>query len=275
MRGVSRLPVGLPAFVALLLMVSSFGCGESGVDGATVIHSTVGGLDLSGTYLRSDSSTRGPTMLLLHETGPTHSRFDFDPIWETLAQAGYNLVAPDLRSHGLSEAGGTHEELAYSSDGYPEDVRGWLQFIADRADAGDPLDRDRVGILGLGSSASIAAAALGKEYVGCAVAVSPSIAEINAFEDGFLRPGEIADALDGPPEPDAIIELSEDVSLHTTRWMVSVGDEPSATDGPVLHAATEEPSSLYEESGAFHGTELLMLSEDNRRAMVEWCLDKL
>jgi len=256
-------------------MLSATACGDSTVDGATVIHTTASGFDLNGTYLRPDSSQRQPTLLLLHQTGSIHSRHDFDPIWLSLSQAGYGLIAPDLRSHGLSDPAGDPELLAYDPEGYPEDVRGWLQFIADRAEAGDPIDRDRVGIIGLGTSASLAAAALGKGYVNCAVAASPSITEINALEGGFLRSGEIPQDGGGIPDPEEPVVLTDNLELHSTLWMVSVGDEPSATDGPVLLEASGEPSELLEESGAFHAEELLLISEGNQRAMVEWCLEKL
>jgi pimeloyl-ACP methyl ester carboxylesterase len=248
------------------------GCSKSEVDGATIIHTTADGMDLSGTYHQPDSSARQPTLLLLHQTGPTHNRHDFDAIWLTLSQAGFGLVAPDLRSHGFSDPGGELDDLAYDPQGYPEDVRGWLQFISDRAEAGDPLDRERVGIIGLGTSASLAAAALGKGYVSCAVALSPSINEINALEGGFPRSGEVPGEGGGAPDPDLPVVLTDTVALHSTLWMVSVGDEPAATDGPVLHEASAEPSELHEETGSFHGEELLLISEDNQRTMADWCL---
>lgn len=264
----------LGAFVVAALLGLT-ACSESEVSGATVIHTTASGFDLNATYLRADSSQRQPTLLLLHETGVARSRHDFDPIWDTLVEAGFGLVAPDLRGHGLSDPVADLDSLAYDPSGYPEDVRGWLQFIADRDDAGDPVDRTAVGIIGFGTSASLAAAALGKDYVACAVAVSPSITELNALEGGFLRSGEVPGDGGGEPDPKAPVVLTDNVTLHSTLWMVSSGDEPSGTDGPVLLSASGEPSELHEETGAFHGNELMLLSESNQRAMVQWCLNIL
>jgi len=266
-----------PGVVTLLAaaLLSLTGCAESRVDGATVVHTTASGLDLNGTYLRPDSSERQPTLLLLHETGATRSRHDFDPIWDTLVQAGFGLVAPDLRGHGLSDPVTDLDALAYDPSGYPEDIRGWLQFISDRDDAGDPVDRSAVGVIGFGTSASLAAAALGKDYVACAVAVSPSITEINALEGGFLRSGEVPGDTGGEPDPKDPVILTDNVTLHSTLWMTSAGDEPSATDGPVLLGASGEPSELQEETGAFRGAEIMLLSESNQRAMVQWCLNIL
>jgi pimeloyl-ACP methyl ester carboxylesterase len=261
--------------LGLMAVFCLIACGDSEVSGATVIHTTASGIDLNGTYLRPGSDQRQPTLLLLHETGPTHSRHDFDPIWDSLAQAGFGLVAPDLRGHGLSDSVADLEPLAYDPGGYPEDVRGWLQFIGDREDGGDPVDRSRVGIIGLGTAASLAAAALGKDYVACAVAASPSITEINALQGGFPRSGEVPGETGGPPDPEEPVVLADDVALHSTLWMLSVGDEPSATDGAALLEASAEPSELHEETGAFHGEELLLVSESNQRAMVQWCLDIL
>jgi pimeloyl-ACP methyl ester carboxylesterase len=265
---------GLGAFVAVAAL-SLTACAESEVDGATVVHTTATGVELNGTYLRANSSQRQPTLLLLHETGPTHSRHDFDPIWDTLVQAGFGLVAPDLRGHGRSDPVADIDSLAYDPSGYPEDVRGWLQFISDRDEAGEPVDRSAVGIIGFGTSASLAAAALGKDYVACAVAVSPSITELNALEGGFLRDGEIPGEPPGEPDPKEPVILTDNVTLHSTLWMSAAGDEPSATDSTVLLAASGEPSELHEEAGAFHGAELMLLSESNQRAMVQWCLNVL
>ena len=265
---------------ALLFAASLSGCPQSQVDGASVIHTTATGVDLSGTYLRPNSDERQATLLLLHETGNGHSRHDFDDIWNDLIDAGYGLVAPDLRSHGLSDSGGSLEDLRLDPSGYPEDVRGWLGFIGDRADAGDPVDRARVGIVGLGTSGSLAAAALGKGYVDCAVALSARTDEVNGLESGFPRDGEVpgggseeGDDDDSADPAPAI--LTDNVTLHSTRWMVSVSDEPSATDAPALFEATTEPRDLQEESGSFRGLQLLLISEDNQHAVVDWCLDKL
>ncbi len=264
--------IGACLAAALLSLTS---CAKSEVSGATVVHTTASGVDLNGTYLRPSSSERQPTLLLLHETGATHSRRDFDPIWDTLVQAGFGLVAPDLRGHGRSDSVADIDALAYDPSGYPEDVRGWLQFISDRDDDGDPVDRSAVGVLGFGTSASLAAAALGKGYVACAVAVSPSITEINALQGGFLRSGEIPSDTGGEPNPEDPVILTDNVTLHSTLWMTSSSDEPSATDGSVLLSASGDPSELHEETGAFHGAELMLLSESNQHAMVQWCLNVL
>ncbi|MEE2830003.1 MAG: alpha/beta fold hydrolase [Myxococcota bacterium] len=275
----NRLPSTPLLLLVGLLLVPLWACTDSEVDGASVIHTTASGIDLSGTYRRPSSSERQPTLLLLHETGFGHSRHDFDDIWDSLTDAGYGLVAPDLRSHGLSDPAGALGDLRLDPDGYPEDVRGWLGFISDRAEAGDPLDRSRVGIVGLGTSASLGAAALGKGYVNCAVSLSPSTEELNAFEAGFPREGEVpagggaGDDDDSAEDGPAI--LTDNVELHSVRWMASVGDEPSATDLPALYESTAEPRDLVEEGGAFHALELLQVSEDNQRAVIEWCLEIL
>lgn len=271
----SRSPQALVLALGLVLLTSACGDDDGYVDGTTVIHTTADGIDLQASFLRANSADISPTLLLLHQPGPGHSRHDFDRIWTTLRQAGFGLLAPDLRSHGLSHTDGPIEELAYDSTRYPEDVRAWLDFLEDRADAGDNIDRARVGILGLGTGGSLAAAALGKGYVSCAVSVSPRLAEINILQDGFPRGAQVPEGLVGEPSPEDATSPHPDLEFERIRWMSAVGDSPSAEDAAVLFEASAEPTTHIESTGAFHGEELLMISEDNRRMMVEWCLEHL
>jgi pimeloyl-ACP methyl ester carboxylesterase len=300
------------AFVALLAGLGSIACSDSVVDGTNVTHTTAAGRTLSATYLRPNVSSVVPTLILLHQPGPTNSRHDFDEIWDALVGEGYALLAPDLQSHGYSDSGGPWQELALNPEGYPDDVMAWLDFVGDRADEGDPVTREAVGVIGLGTSGSVAAAAIGRGQVDCVVAVSATIAEINALHVGFpirdesgddddsasgarggddddsaggddddsagddddATSGDDDDATIGDDDDDDGVPLTADVSLHTVRWMVGSGDVEPAADSAALLAATSGEADLQTIDGTAHGVEILWLSDATKVAMISWCGDK-
>jgi pimeloyl-ACP methyl ester carboxylesterase len=170
----------LAALAALVLV----GCPDSEVDGVSVYYTLPDGRELSATYKRPSSAVDVPTMLLLHQPGDNNNRRDFDELWEALLTEGYALLAPDLASHGLSDSAGAWQDLATDPEVYPQDVMAWLDWIESHEDE-EPITRSAVGIIGLGTSGSLGAAALGKGHVDCAVAVSARIEELNALHPGF------------------------------------------------------------------------------------------
>jgi pimeloyl-ACP methyl ester carboxylesterase len=286
--------VRLLAFLAAAsCLPASFSCDDPEVSGTEVQHTTPDGKTVSATYLGPNAEQAAPTLLLLHQPGSANSRHDFDDIWGALESTGLGLLAPDLRSHGLSDSGGDWRELATDPAGYPEDVLGWLEFIQFRQDEGDAVDRDRVGIIGLGTSASLGAAALGRNQVQCLVGVSPSIVETNALAAGFepyvpdagsddddsageARGGDDDDSATGDDDDSATAPpIDPSLALHDALWMFGSGDQPSATDAPALYEATTDDRDLYDVSGDLHGIEILWLSEDTKNAMVFWCVDEL
>ena len=194
MRSLSRV-----LLVLAVLVVA--GCEGSEVDGVSVTYTMDDGRELSATYKRAASSEDVPIMLLLHQPGFNNTRRDFDDLWEPLLGLGYGLLAPDLASHGYSDSAGSWEELRTDPAVWPEDVLAWLDWIEDNQDE-EPFVRDAVGIIGLGTSGSLAAAAIGKGHVDCVVAVSASIEELNALHPGFpvYEPGDDDDDDDSASE---------------------------------------------------------------------------
>ena len=61
------------AFVALLAGLGSIACSDSVVDGTNVTHTTAAGRTLSATYLRPNVSSVVPTLILLHQPGPSYT----------------------------------------------------------------------------------------------------------------------------------------------------------------------------------------------------------
>ncbi len=78
----------------------------------------------------AEAGAGGDPLLLVH--GFTGAKEDFDDWLEPLADAGWHVVAPDLRGHGFSDKPGA--ESAYSLDLFTEDLLalvdhlGWERF---------------------------------------------------------------------------------------------------------------------------------------------------
>lgn len=258
------------------------------MDGVTVTYTMPGGRELSGTYKRPDASEDVPILLLLHQPGTTNNRHDFDDIWEMLRLRGYGLLAPDLTSHGLSDSAGAWQDLLTDPEVWPGDVLAWLDWVESNQET-EPITREAVGIIGLGGSGSLAAAAIGKGQVDCVVALSASIEQVNALHPGFpIYVGDDDDSADdgarGGDDDDSAgddddsaagdDDVDADLDLHGIRWMVGTGDEPPASDAQALFDATSGDRDLVEVEGDLHGIEILWFSDETKTAIADWCVDK-
>lgn len=251
--------------VLALLLVGLSGCDESEVAGVLVTATTSDGATLRASYQRPDSEDVRQTLLLLHQVGGDHDRSDFDFLWDALVDVGYGLLAPDLRSHGSSDDLGASDVLLDDPNAYPRDVDIWLRYLQEREDDGESVSPARTGIVGLGSSASLAAAAVAAGRGRCAIAYSPEIREVNFFFGAW----------EAGPEADPGPELRDDLTLNTTFWLAADGDQPSSDDVVDLHAATEGETGLHVEEGIHYGQELLVANDDTLGVTVDWCADKL
>jgi len=269
---------------ALLLSISS--CSDSEVWGSLLFHTAPDGTALSGTYLQGRGPEPQPAFILLHQPGQTRNRNDFDDLWYSLSDQGVALLAPDLRGHGDSGHIDDLNPLRLDPTGYPADLSSWLDFLQFRSDEGDFIDMGRIAIIGLSTSGSLAAAAVGAGRAHCAVAVSPRLDEVNVFGSALLAgddddsAGDDDDSAAGDDDDSADSEAGElevdpRLELHDTRWVVALEDEPSATDVAALSAATSGGNDVYALLGDIHGVELVWSSGEARDAIVGWCLSQL
>jgi len=256
-----------------VLWMSSLSCSESEVWGSLLFHTAPDGTSLSGTYLQGRGPQSPPGFILLHQPGQARNRNDFDRIWFSLSELGVALLAPDLRGHGDSEPMANLDPLRLDPTGYPEDLDSWLTFLQFRSDEGDFIDMQRIAIIGLSTSGSLAAAAVGSNRAQCAVAVSPRLDEVNAFASGLL-PGDDDDSADD----DEDIEegrVDPGLALHDIRWVYAMEDEPSASDVAVLSASTSGGNDAFALLGDIHGVEMLWSSDEASDAIISWCLNQL
>jgi pimeloyl-ACP methyl ester carboxylesterase len=279
MKSVLFRRLALFASLTLLPMTTSTSCNsnDGGVRGVDALHTTADGRELYAKWLRQNASEKKPVLLLLHQPGSGRDRHDFDEIFDALYEAGFNLLVPDLRSHGESDAAGTTEELETDPAGYPVDVEAWLRFLVNRdVEDGEAVDSERIGVIGLGTSANLAAAAVAHGQAHCAVAVSPNLEQFNALQAGFEGAvgGDDDDSAIGDDDDSAEGgggEVAPGVNLNTIRWIAAAGDPGASESASTLHEATADPTDLVELAGNEHGVEVLWASTENKTTIIEWC----
>ncbi len=256
--------------IALASMALMLSCADDAeVDGVGVTADTVDDRTLRASYHSPDSDEPVPSLILLHQPGNGHDRQDFAQIWGALEERGYGLLAPDLRSHGESDGCGPIGDRADDPHGYATDLEVWLGVLAERAeDEGSLVDADRVGVVGLGLTGSISIAAVGKDLVGCGIALSPTIAEVNLHAEGFGDDDDSAEEFD-----DGVVR--DDLELHDLLYLAGTEDAPSAGDVAIMLDASEDPSEVVLSETTAYGAELLGFSESNQLDLIEWCADKL
>ncbi|MEP7284479.1 MAG: alpha/beta fold hydrolase [Chloroflexota bacterium] len=101
------------------------------------------GLKIQGTFYSVSGSEKAPAVLLLHQLGGT--RVQWEPLIMPLAQKGYNILAVDMRGHGLT--GGDRNWTLAESDAHA--LMDWLRKQPS-------VDPDHVVVIGASIGANLA-----------------------------------------------------------------------------------------------------------------------
>ena len=259
----------------LAFLPIALGSCSTSSDAVEIVQDAPGDIKLRANYFRQDYNAALPTLILVHQPGTDRSRADFESVWEPLRSAGYNLLAPDLRSHGTSDVAGTVEELALDLDGYPVDILTWIDFLASRQEAGDPVDIEHLGLIAMGTSASIGTSVLGYGHVRCLVAMSPTLEEVNAFASAIPPVGDDDDSASGDDDDSAGGDLPAGLDLHDALWGYGTEHAAAAAAVSILRDATDDPTGELAAEGDLRGIEILWENDANKDAITGWCSDKL
>lgn len=195
------------------------------------------GVTLVGDLYNAELSVQTPAVLLLHMVGG--SRADWQPLIPALTNAGYRVLAVDLRGHG--ESRGTRDWEAAV-----EDTQTWLGWMHSQP----AILPDGVAVVGASIGANLA-------LVGCAadaacqtaVALSPGL---NYFD---VAP---ADAITGG------------FGDRAALLVASRTDRPSGGDTQTLAARGRGEVGVLLYPGGVHGTGLLLSQPDTIPSIVNW-----
>lgn len=211
------------------------------VDEPFEVSASSDGLELRGTLYRPDTVDSTPAVLLLHMLNGRQD--DWLPLVTPLQQAGYTVLALDMRGHGLT--GGTADWTLAGQD--VADVMAAL-----RATPG--VDAQRTGIIGasIGANLTIQQCAADDLCRG-AVALSPGL-----------------DYRGVQTEP-AVVAFGEQPLLI----LVSPGDSYSATSSAQLAAANAAVVELRQLAGNAHGTRLFADYPALPAEIITWLADTL
>jgi alpha-beta hydrolase superfamily lysophospholipase len=193
------------------------------------------GLVIAGTYYPGPTRP-APTALLLHMRGSTKEAWR--PFAGALQQAGYNVLAIDLRGQG-DTGGKTDWTLA------PQDVR----TVLARLSALPGVDPQRIAVIGADIGANLALGACA-DLPGCktAVLLSPSL------------------DIEGIQTTDAMKRLgSRPVLIVASR-----SDTPSVSDSVALDKLAQGNQRLQLYDGNAHGTALFSAQPGLAALIVQW-----
>lgn len=192
---------------------------------------TADGFRVFGDYYEPAAGPHpAPFVILLHMYG--HDRTSWRPLIEPLHEAGFGVLALDLRGHGQSATTETAERVK-ARDGeifreMQEDVRAAYSFMATKSE----LDRARFAIVGAS--------------VGCSIALQYAVADKSVDAIVCLSPGLDYLGLDS----------AADIRQVQGRKILLIAAETERAAPQTLEKATDGVSaSIFK--GEAHGTDLI------------------
>jgi dienelactone hydrolase len=235
----------MPRLVCPLLLIACLACLAStppvaAASPQTVSLRTEDGVTLLGSLVMP--SRPGPGLILLHMQ--TRSREDWQPLAGRLAEAGFAVLAIDLRGHGASDpppAGADPQDLSRML----LDVKAARAFLASRPD----VAQGRVGIAG---------ASIGANLALVYAATDPTVRSLVLLSPGLEYRGLRTEAPMAKLGRCAVMFVASDedsYAVNSARKLAK--QEGGARDVRVL-------------SGAGHGTAMLGRQPDLAGAVVDW-----
>jgi dienelactone hydrolase len=182
-------------------------------------------------YARQPTETGTPMVILLHMY--RSDRTAFRPLIEPLHEAGFAILAIDLRGHGQSATSSTRERVMQGETAVFEEMHNDVRAAYDWLAKQDGVDRSRFGLVGAS--------------VGCSVALDYAVEDKSVDAIVCLSPGTDYLKLDS----------KEDIRKIRGRKLWLIGAENAkekqavATLAALTHGTTTELIP-----GDFHGTHM-------------------
>ncbi|MBU1707179.1 alpha/beta fold hydrolase [bacterium] len=204
-------------FVRHILIVCALFVAVSGLLAAApqeVVFTTVDSVTIYGTFYPSQTEGDSPALVLLHML--RHKRKDWEDFARRATQAGFSVLAIDMRGHGQSvrRAGKAIDVKEFSNKDFSmmvEDVKAAVGFIQTK----EGIDPKRISLIGASIGANIALRyAVSDETIRSVVLLSPGlnyrdITTEDAMKAYGKRPALLVAALDDDYPADSIQKLAE------------------------------------------------------------------
>jgi dienelactone hydrolase len=193
------------------------------------------GLTIAGTYYGA-ANRPAPTVLLLHMLGANKESWGkFAP---QLQQAGFNVLAIDLRGHG--DSGGQPDW-----DKAPDDIKTVLSQLGSLSG----VNQARISIMGASVGANLALKACADtQLCKSLVLISPALDYVG-------------------------IQTKDPMAVygnHPVLIIASRDDKPSGSDSAVLYKLAKGDHRLQLYDGSVHGTDLLGTQTGLSKLIVDW-----
>ena len=208
----------------------------------TVRIATEDGATLEGEeWLPSEDARPAASILLIHSFGNTRKTWGTLP--ETLAGAGYRVLAIDLRGHGgSSPVSGDPERLMMDPNLAPKDLSaglGWLR-------AAPGADPSRLAVIGASIGANLACVASGRGLLRTAVALSPHRDRVHLLAGG------------------------QPLHLQSILFIAASGDPGREASARRLSLETRPPKEVHIYPGSEHGEAILAAHPESVERILDW-----
>ena len=173
----------LIVLLAILLFLPSIPAAAQEDEPQRIEIAATDGLILVGDYY-APREPNAPSVILMHMNGGTRKSWQYLPLTEALLEAGYAVLAIDIRSHGETGGRGTWPQ-------YQADTQAWSDWLRAQPD----LNPDQVNLVGASLGAVLVIQGMaGDERIVTAVSLSPvdvstlSLDQVAAMETIGSRP---------------------------------------------------------------------------------------
>jgi alpha-beta hydrolase superfamily lysophospholipase len=159
---VNRLILLLSVVIVLLPLIPATAQDDAFPEPQKIEIPSTDGLILVGDYY-APPAPDAPSVILMHGNGQTRRSWHYMDIVQALLDAGYAVLAIDIRSHGETGGRGTWEQ-------YQADTYAWSEWLRAQPD----LNPDQVSLLGASLGAVLVIQGMaGDDRIVTAVALSP------------------------------------------------------------------------------------------------------
>lgn len=223
--------------------------GEPVVEAVTL--ETSDGKRLAARWTHAAEAQGAPAVLLIHQANQDKDQWGVFP--EQLLEAGYAVLAMDLRGHGESDSlNGSLSAAFRDPEQFPRDAQAALDFLR----ASPVVDETRIGVVGTSVGANLAVMLMGQDDgVRAAVAASPRLS--------------------------AALALAGGVDALTMRDFFCLagandggGDQAASCQQLVAEATGETQLTILSGSSA-HGVDIIPGVEEQRDAVLAWLSETL